>query len=59
MCNLAIFGMVLGLLLGFAITPWLVDNHEDVADVAVDLNRLTYLHVGLTFLQFVLVISGE
>lgn len=51
--------MVLGLLLGFAITPWLVDNHEDVADVAVDLNRLTYLHVGLTFLQFVLVISGE
>lgn len=50
--------MQLGMLLGFAITPWLVENHENAEDIAADLNRLNYLHLGVTLFQLVLVVSG-
>lgn len=58
-CNLSIFGMQLGMLLGFAITPWLVQNHKNAENIAAELNRLNYLHLGLTAFQLVLVICGE
>lgn len=51
--------MQLGMLLGFALTPWLVGNHETTEEVAGDLERLNILHVVLTLFQLILVISGK
>lgn len=58
-CNLSIFGMQLGMLLGFVTTPWLVHMHESLEDIAADLNRLNYFHLGLVSFQLVLVVSGK
>lgn len=59
-CNLSIFGMQLGMLLGFAITPLVVENHdEDLDAIAEDLNNLNYLHVALSFTSLFLVLGSE
>lgn len=51
--------MQLGLLLGFAITPWLVDSHNNAVDIASKLDRLNYLYLVFTLLQLILVVWGE
>lgn len=45
--------------LGFALTPWLVNNHDNKADTAADLHRLSYLHIGLAVFQLILVLCGD
>lgn len=51
--------MQLGMLLGFAITPWLVNNHDTAAEIGNDLHRLNYLHCGFALFQLILVVCGE
>lgn len=47
------------MLLGFAITPWIVNHYDTGAEIGSDLLRLNYLYCGLSTFQLILVFSGK